>query len=156
MIPLKRVATVLDAVEIATHLREQDRRELEASYGPNITEALVESVIGSSEAFVWTLDGKPICIAGVSKAEFPGPNSGAGVPWMLGAPEMVKYSRMLIKDARIYIEEKLKEFPCLFNFVHAENSVSIGWLKHLGFTLGERIEEYGIGKEPFILFYRYK
>jgi hypothetical protein len=156
MTPIKRPATVLDAVLIAENLREQDRREVQASSGPNIREALVDSVVGSKESFVWTLDGKPICIAGVANAGLPGPNSGAGIPWMLGTPEMMGYSKMLVKDARIYIEKKLEEFTCLFNFVHAENSVSIGWLKRLGFKLGERIEEYGAGKQPFILFYRYK
>jgi hypothetical protein len=104
---------------------------------------------------VWTVDDEPVCIAGIAKADLPGSYAGAATPWMLGTPGMMKYSRMLVKDARVYIDEKMKEFTCLFNFVHAENSVSIGWLKHLGFTLGKTVEEYGPGKQPFILFYRY-
>ena len=154
MIPIKREATILDAVALAGNLRDEDREEIEASNGSDLQATLVSSFMSSTETFVWTLDGKPICMAGVAKSEFPGPLKGAGVPWMLGAPEMVRYSKMLVKDARVYVDKKLDEYPILFNFVHVHNVTSILWLHRLGFRFGQLIPEYGVGKQPFIFFYR--
>jgi hypothetical protein len=154
--PVKRRATLLDAVHIAANLRDQDRREIEASHGPEIREALIASLMASEEAWVWTLDEKPICIAGFSKPALPGPFSGAGSPWMLGTPEMTAYPKLIVREGRWIVQRAFdKKYPCLFNFVHAENTAAIAWLKHLGFTFGNVIPEYGVAKQPFILFYRY-
>jgi hypothetical protein len=129
---------------------------MEASHGPNLRDTMVASFMNSTETFVWTLDGKVICMAGLAKSDLPGPLNGAGIPWMLGAPEMVRYSKMLVKDALVYLEQKMKEYPLLFNFVHVHNTSSILWLHRLGFRFGQLFPEYGIGKQPFILFYRHR
>ena len=40
------------------------------------------------------------------------------------------------------------------NYVDERNTTSIRWLKHLGFVLIKRIEDYGVGKKPFYEFVR--
>ena len=40
------------------------------------------------------------------------------------------------------------------NYVDARNITSIKWLKHLGFVLIKRVEEFGVGKKPFYEFVR--
>ena len=151
-----RPATIQDAVWVAEHLREQDRKEVLASNGGDFQKALVDSFLSSTSCTAWELRGKVICISGVAPAAFPGPFSGGAVPWMLGTDGMLEASKSLVKQGRKFIEGYLQDFPCLFNFVHAHNTTSIAWLHRLGFRFGQLIPEYGVGKQPFILFYRYR
>lgn len=73
---------------------------------------------------------------------------------MVATPEVYGYSKELVKDGRKWIKSILPRYSRLFNFVHAENSRSISWLRSLGFTIGELVPEFGAGKAPFYLFYQ--
>jgi hypothetical protein len=122
-----------DLVYLAEHLREQDVAELRAAGHTDIHAALVRSVAMSNETFVAVANGKPVAVFGC--AEHGSLLAKDGVPWLLGTQEIVKHRRVLQRWARGYITDLLGRYPRLFNAVHAENTVSVRWLKALGFDL---------------------
>jgi hypothetical protein len=67
---------------------------------------------------------------------------------MLGTPVLNASSRILVRKTPEYIAQMLKAFPHLVNFVHAENTTSVRWLRRLGFTVHEA-QAFGALGEPF-------
>lgn len=144
-----RPATVEDCHALFPLLRECDRKEILLATGDSTVQVLLSSIAASEEAWIAEeLDGTLLGIYGVSNVE------GMGGVWMLATPAVYRHSKALVKDGRKWIAGLLKRFPILFNFVHAENSRSIGWLRKLGFTIGELVPDFGAGKAPFNFFYR--
>lgn len=117
---------------LAEHLREQDRFEVEA-VGRSVHQAVRESVEHSKATYIACEDGVPIAVFG--HAEYGSLLAPVGVPWLLGTDGVRRNRRVLQRFARQYIESLLAEYPRLMNAVHAENSVSIAWLRRLGFEL---------------------
>lgn len=119
---------------LAAHLRAQDRAELHAAgWGDDCRRALECSVAKSRWTLVALVDGVPAAIFGC--AEHGALLAPSGVPWMLGTDAVARHGRVLQREARRYIAAMLQEYPRLFNAVHAENTVSIRWLRRLGFVL---------------------
>lgn len=79
-----------------------------------------------------------------------------GSPWLLGADKLIDTRKEFIPQAMEWVERANDDYPLLLNYVHAENSVSIRWLKSLGFKFTQYIKEHGVGKEPFYQFVRIK
>lgn len=132
-----------DAELLAANLRKSDRAELAAVGFDDPLPAIAGSVDVSALCWSAFADGELACIIGVS------PFDGAtGSPWMLGTPLLDAHSRVLVRKTPEYIALMLKAFPRLLNFVHAENTTSVRWLRRLGFTLAEP-QPYGVRGELF-------
>lgn len=144
-----RKATAADCHELFPKLRKQDRVEIELSSGDPTVGVMLRSLEASDEAWV-ALDesGELFGIYGVAEVQ------GLGSPWMVATPTVYRYSRELVRDGRAWVQSILPRYSRLFNFVHAENTQSIAWLRRLGFTIGELVPDYGAGKAPFHLFYQ--
>jgi hypothetical protein len=128
-----RPATVFDAVQLAPNLRAADREEVEALSGRDPMDVLVASVEQSSSAWAGLANGNLVCLFGVVPATLIGVT---GVPWLLGSNDVCAYSRQFLRRNRAYVHEMLQEYPILRNVVDERNSVSIRWLRWLGFTMG--------------------
>ena len=144
-------ATIEHAADLGPRLRRQDKLELMYSCGLGGKDALTESVHFSKFCWIALIDGVPEVMWGV--AEHPVDNS-LGIIWLLSSEEMYKIPGRFIRESHSYVSMMLKHFDTVFNYVHAENIKSLKWLEKLGFIAGERIEEYGVGKQPFILYAR--
>lgn len=132
-----------DAELLAANLRKSDRAELAAVGFDDPLPAIAGSVAVSPRCWSAFADGELACIIGVS------PFDGAtGSPWMLGTSLLDAHSRVLVRKTPEYIALMLKAFPRLLNFVHAENTTSVRWLRRLGFTLAEP-QPYGVRGELF-------
>jgi len=144
-----RKATTADCLSLFPRLRKQDRVEIALSSGDESEAPLLRSLGVSAEAWVAVdeLD-VPICIYGVAQV------GGFGSPWMVATPEVYRFSKRLVKDGRVWVSRVQADYPALFNFVHAENTASIAWLRSLGFTIGELVSDYGAARAPFYHFYR--
>lgn len=144
-----RPATEQDAYEMAPNMRSQDAEEVMASHGWTPLEALVNSYNGSQECnSIIHEDGDVVGMFGVS-------DQGAfAMPWLLGANKMLDTKIEFVPQAIEWVDRMSVQYPLLFNFVHKENKVAIRWLKSLGFEFIKEIEDYGVGKEPFIQFVR--
>jgi hypothetical protein len=90
-------------------------------------------------------DGELACVLGVAPLSVV---SGIGSPWMIGTPVLDRHQRVLVRQTPEYISKMLKAFPHLVNYVYAQNTTSVRWLRRLGFTLHDA-EPYGALGEPF-------
>lgn len=118
---------------LAARLRAQDQAELRASGWDDFRQALQSSAQVSRWTRVALIEGAPAAVFGC--AEHGSLLAPAGVPWLLGTDAVASHGRVLQREARRYIAAMLQEYPRLFNAVHAENTVSVRWLRRLGFTL---------------------
>ena len=139
-----------DIAELASNLREADRKELIASSGLEPLDALTLSVDISEECnTIVTDDNKVAGIFGVARI-----NETTGCPWLMGTNLIKEIRSEFLRGSMDWIIEKNNEYQVLTNFVHAENTTAIRWLKYLGFSFPRLVEEYGVGKEPFYEFVR--
>lgn len=147
-----RPATVEDCYELAPKLREADAREVFASGGFTPLEALTQSFELSEETNAIIHDDEVIGLFGCGSCEY----TGGGVPWMLGSDKIVDIPTAVLRVSHRWIKEKQEEYPILYNYVAAENTVAVDWLRFLGFTFIREIEDYMGGGLTFYEFVRIK
>ena len=139
-----------DAVRyIAENMRQSDIDEVWASNNHTPLEALVNGWENSHGSLIVQINGDPCVMLGLVRLDFL---SGHGTPWLLGTDSSLKYKREFLKQVPAVIEEMLGICQTLSNYVHVNNSVSIRWLKRIGFTICEP-EVYGVEGEMFHRFY---
>lgn len=129
---LIRETTMLDVAELAINLRAADAAEIRAYGIKEPHAALVRSTVNSVLCWTGEVDGRVAAILGVAPLSIM---SGIGSPWMMGTPLLDRHARVLVRETPGYIARMLRAFPHLVNFVHAENTTSVRWLRRLGFTL---------------------
>ena len=120
---------------IAADMREADRREVWASHRHTPEEALEYSLERSELAWACLVEGVPAFMWGAVRQGSL--ISLTGTPWLLGTPAILKVSREFLRQCPVYVARMQERFPRLENFVHAENRLSVRWLKWCGFTLEE-------------------
>ena len=151
MKPHFRPAKVDDVYVLYPKIREVDVEEVDATIGLNIKDGLMASYQTSDETYTMVADdGDLVGMFGVSKTADP----LIAVVWMLCSERLPQYSKSFIKLSKQWVKEQNKQYSILMNYVDARNTTSIKWLKHLGFVLIKRVEEFGIGKKPFYEFVR--
>ena len=139
-------AELVHAQYLATHLREQDKLELQASSGKDPVHILLESIAISDVAWVALYEGNPCAVWGVCKLD--GNRGGA---WLLGTEAMYVNKRETMRLSRRFVKEMHKRYDILCNFVDERNTVSCRWLDALGFN-ALFTTEYGVEKRPFIFY----
>lgn len=135
---------------VADHMREADVVEVMASGGFTPYEALDISIAKSQFAAVAWVDDEPCAVYGLIVQDAL---SGVGVPWMLATENALKHRREFLKQSPGIITQMLNICPTLYNYVHAENTTSIRWLKWLGFEFEDALP-LGQNGELFHRFYR--
>ena len=146
-----RPSVFQDCRELAPFLREQDANEVMASNGLSPLRALQASFEGSYECnTIIHEDGSVVGMFGL------GDNGIFGCPWLLGSDKLPETKKVMLPVSAKWVEEMNARHPLLLNYVHAENKVSMKWLKSLGFQFINLVKEYGVGKEPFYQFVRIK
>jgi len=146
-----RPANVNDAIFLAPRLRRADKWEVMCSSGLNAEDALTQSVQFSEVCWTAHIDGNPEIMWGACK--FP-PDDSMGIVWLMSSEEMYRIPNRFWKESVRYVAKMNEHFDTLFNYVHHENMASRKWLTKLGFEEKARVEEYGVGKQPFILYSR--
>lgn len=135
-------------------MREADRREAWASHRHAPEEALRESLSLSELAWTCLVEGLPAFMWGAGRKGSL--ISWTGAPWLLGTDSFFREDRELhrefLRRCPDYVARMQDRFPVLENFVHAENRLSIRWLKWCGFRLEEKPTP--INGEDFYLFRR--
>jgi len=127
-----RAPRIGDPAALAPRLRAQDVAELNASGHVDLQHVLQFSLHISRMKAAAEIDGELVALFGVSSLSLLG---GMGAPWFLGSDAVVRHARVLQRMAPGYISEMLQAYPHLINRVHAENTISVRWLKRLGFTV---------------------
>lgn len=127
---LFRAPTPADAFAVAADLRPADRAEC-AALSVDPVDALLDGVQFSALAWTAVIDGAPAAVFGVRPAGTL--LDDTGTPWLLGTPAVVRYQRAFMRHSAEYIAEMLSAFPHLLNFVHAENTHAVAWLRRMKF-----------------------
>lgn len=135
---------------IAAHMREADRREVWASHRHRPAEALDCALRRSELAWTCFVHGKPAFMWGVTRQGSL--LSRVGAPWLLGTESLYAVRREFMRQSRAYVERMQERFPRLENYVHAENKLSMRWLKWCGFVLDA--VPVIINDAEFLLFWR--
>lgn len=144
-----RPARFEDCREMAPNMRSQDAKEVMYSNGLTPLKALQESYrLSQVHNSIIHEDGSVVGMFGVC-------DSGIiASPWLLGTDKMLETRKEFVPQAIEWVNEMAKLYPILTNFVHVNNTVSLVWLKSLGFEFIKLYEEYGVGKQPFYQFVR--
>ena len=134
--------TIEAALEVASNLLPEDRREIEEGWGCDVKEELLTAAQDSSTVYFTMPNGKTAGIGGVQQD---------GNIWMLCTPAIYYYPIAFIKAAKGYLESR-KE-PLLWNVVDARNKLHLKLLKSLGFKFLRKIS-HGPNQLSFIEFAR--
>jgi hypothetical protein len=120
---------------IANRMREADRIEA-AAWGHTPKAALRGSLRASTVAWTAMADGVPVAMFGVAPISAM---DRLGTPWMLGTDDVEAQARAVLRLGPRFLAAIEREFPRLENRVSADNHVSIGWLRRLGFAFDDEI-----------------
>ena len=130
------------AIEVASNLRPDDRREVEEGHGLNPMFYLKEEAKLGSCIYFEVPNGKTAGMAGVDEG---------GIIWMLCTDAIHEYPLTFAREAKRWVESRPE--PLLWNVVDKRNKVHLKLLKFLGFKF---LREYPFGPNnlPFIEFCR--
>lgn len=140
-----RQPTVADVEYLAENMRQQDVDEVWAASHFSPIEAIQTGVDESDYAVVALNGDVPVMIYGLKKLGLVSDN---GIPWALGAYGVYQCRKELVTMSRSIVDKMLDICPVLFNYVDCRNTVSIHWLKWLGFTM-HSAKPYGAESLPF-------
>ena len=132
MIPLKA-----EHASIAPYLRKQDRDEIEAFSGLNANEAVSISIATSLRGFCAYWNDTPCAVFGVSPE---------GYIWLLGTDEITKHPVTFYRVSRKIFPVLAHGVNRLENYVDARNTLSLRWLRWMGFDISAPID---LGAECF-------
>ena len=133
-------ATIKAALEVASNLRPEDRRELEEGHGTNVLEYFLEVSRDPTNVWFEVPNGKTAGMAGVSKE---------GNIWMLCTPAILEYPLTFAREAKRFVDSRTE--PLLWNIVDKRNTVHLKLLKFLGFKFLREIK-HGPNNLTFIEF----
>lgn len=127
-----RRPTPEDIEFIIQNIRDEDVEEINAIGGGTVREALTSTANLETNSWVWERDGQIHAIFGVN----PVPDSkGIGVVWMLATKSFDDHLFAFTAVCREVVEQMIKGYDYVFNYVYEENRKSIKWLEWLGFTI---------------------
>ena len=134
---------------VVENMREMDR--LETYYQTDMTpeDALSVTFLGSQiNMTIASDDDEPIGLCGVFKD---------GCIWCIATDELFdnkKYRIQLVRKGKEWVNELLQTYDYLYNYVYAENKISIKWLRSMNFNFINLHKDYGLHKKPFYEFMR--
>ena len=123
--------TMEAAIEVASNLRPDDRREVEEGHGLNPMFYLKEEAKLGSCIYFEVPNGKTAGMAGVDEG---------GIIWMLCTDAIHEFPLTFAREAKRWVESRPE--PLLWNVVDKRNKVHLKLLKFLGFKF---LREYPFG-----------
>ena len=144
-----RKATLKDFKYVVDNMRVMDKIEAHYQTGMNPEDALSFTYMGSEINMAIANDNdEPIGLCGVQND---------GCIWCIATDDLYdnkKYRIQLIRQGRDWVDNLLGSYKILYNYVYAENTSAIKWLKSLGFTFVNYHKEFGLQQKPFYEFLR--
>lgn len=135
---------------IAANMRQQDADEVWATGRNTPLIALQKSVDSSHFSLLITGDDDtPLTLLGLRVENII---TDIGVPWLLSADQALNHRKEFLRQSPPVIDEMLQICSRLENWVHDKNTVSIRWLRWLGFTI-DPAKPVGVDGEMFHRFH---
>ena len=144
-----RKSNLSDLHHVCISLRIADQVEAYYQTGYTASEAVRLTYLAADRNLAIAGDNdQPMGLCGVLKD---------GIIWMVATDELMSkrsYRIQLIREGRKWVDSLLKTYEVLYNYVYAENTSAIKWLKALGFTFINLHPKYGHLNKPFYEFVR--
>ena len=134
--------TLEAALEVASNLRPEDRREVEEGHGYDPIEYAKFIAQEGSTVYFTVPNGKTAGMAGVSSE---------GAIWMICTEAIKEYPHTFARESKRFVESRTE--PLLWNVVDRRNTVHLKLLKFLGFKFLRELK-YGPNQLSFIEFCR--
>ena len=128
------------AIEVASNLRPDDRREIEEGHGQDPMIILPQAVGEDFCVYFTAPNGKTAGMGGVGDK---------GNIWMICTPVINDYPIAFVKEAKRVLNSRTEKL--LWNIVDKRNTVHLKLLRYLGFKFLREFE-YGPNKLTFIEF----
>lgn len=129
--------TVLaDLDELSANMRDIDIKECKLMHNAPPILALKHSFAASHEVLTGRVNGELVTVFGIARVSVL---NADGIPWMLGTDLIDKYAFTFVRRSRKLINKWSEDHPVMKNYVHVDNTISIHWLKWLGFDVKEPI-----------------
>ena len=139
---------------LADNMCQVDIDEVYATSGQSPKTALLSSVMCTDQLVCYFATEELLGIGGVGLEP-----DGNGIPWFLRTNYFHSWKqknlRSFLRSTKSWIEHMGEIYPAMYNYVDARNKESINWLKHLGFSLTNTVDNYGFLSVPFIKFEKY-
>jgi len=140
-----RKARFKDCHILAKKMRKADVIEIDLLAGFTPKQALLQSFQASPlDRHTIILNGEVIGMFGVASG-----NGQVATPWLLASDKITTIPLSFLRQSKKYVDQL--KYPLLLNYVHAENTLSIAWLKHLGFSFLRQVT----GQKGRGLFYEF-
>ena len=110
---------------ISPHLRQQDIDEIHAACDWPVEAAVAFSIAHSEKGFTALLDGIPCAVFGVNN----------GIIWLVATDEITTHPVAFFRHSRRIFNNLKEGYSLLENYVHVSNTLSIRWLRWLGFSI---------------------
>lgn len=130
---LIREAVLADVYRLAPRLREQDLQEVWASHHLTGEAALLLSFFESERSFAAVCDGQVAAMWGTARLK----GKPGALAWFLGSEVVAEYPVTLFRGSRQFVRQALQYYGYLENWVDVRNTLSVDWLRWLGFTFAE-------------------
>ena len=134
-----------DIAVLVKNMREHDKQEVNAATRMGIRNAVSTSVDMATYSKTGLVNDELVCMWGVCPISLI---SSRGSPWMLGTDLIKKKQNIFLRRSKPWLEDIKRDYRHLENYVDARNTLSIKWLKWLGFKMEEAMP-YGVNGEPF-------
>ena len=134
--------TLEAALEVASNLRPEDRREVEEGHGYDPIEYAKFIAQEGSTVYFTVPNGKTAGMAGV------GPE---GAIWMICTEAIKEYPHTFARESKRFVESRTE--PLLWNVADRRNTVHLKLLKFLGFKFLRELK-HGPNQLSFIEFCR--
>lgn len=130
--------TEADIHYVAEHMVNYEVAEL-AALGKLPLPALLHGVKVSTECFTVCNNGVPFAIFGIVPDSILGDRACV---WCLVTHRLAHNKRAVAFYAPRIIRDFTTRYPVLYNRIHEDNTISMKWLKRLGFTFGNKINNF--------------
>lgn len=142
---IRRSVTPDDILFVGSRLRASDLEEIEMMYGDvDPCDVLAASVAISDLCQCVEVRGEVVGMGGVTRG-----GHKYGVGWVLGTDLMSMSPTACHRWIPEILEDCLRLYPRLGNWVYEKNDLSLRWLTHMGFKETKR-EILGIHQVPFV------
>jgi hypothetical protein len=116
---------------IARNMREIDRTEvIEMSGSTDVHGRLMEAWKLPGDMFAAYVNGNPACVFGAHSVSVD-----RACVWLLATDEFVQHPMSIFRLGKKWLALLQTKYPSLENFVRADNTHAIQWLRWLGFTV---------------------
>lgn len=142
---LVRRTRIEDVEYLIDHIREADKKEIEAVTGKPFFESVFMALEYGDEAWTGLYGDKVMAIFGMHVTSYV---TGHAVPWLISTHHVEEHPKVFLRYCKPVFKKLCVGLDFLVNYVDDRNVLAKQWLTWLGFKL-EEPEPYGVFELPF-------